>query len=117
MGIILFLVARILQWILSPLFFIYAIITSGSLKKLSDYFHNVAFGIDQLGNAMGGPIMNHLLLKDSSKYPYGDVDMTISHVTGVNYLSGNLTWLGRLIAKILNKIDKNHVQNAAQNEQ
>lgn len=117
MGIILFIVARFLQWLLSPLFFIYAIIRLFSFKKISNYFHDVAFSIDQLGNTMGAPIMNDLLLKKDPAKLYGNPDETISHVTGVNYLAGKLTKFGLIIKWILNKLDKNHVENAASNEQ
>ena len=117
MGVILFIVARFLQWALTPLFFIYSTIRFMNFKKISEYFHNVAFSIDQLGNVMGAPIMNDLLLKENPTKLYGNPDETISHVTGVNYKSNKLKFFGILLAKILNKIDKNHVQNAAENEQ
>lgn len=117
MGVILFLVARFLQWVLTPVFFIYAIIRLRNFKKISKYFHDVAFSIDQLGNTMGAPIMNDVLLKDSNVYPYGDMDKTISHCTGVNEKNNNLTRWGRLLAWILNKIDPNHTTKAAVNEQ
>ena len=117
MGVILFLIARILQWLLQPLFFIYAIIRLANFKKISTYFKNVAFSLDQLGNVMGAPIMNDVLLKRSPAKLYGNEDETISHVTGVNYLANKLTIFGKALAWILNKIDKNHVQNAAINEQ
>lgn len=116
MGIILFIVARLLQWLLTPLFFIYVLITRFNFKSLSDYFHKVAFGIDQLGNVMGGPIMNDFLLKKNPPLNYGNPDQTISYVTGINYKAGTLTFLGKFIAKILNFIDKDHVQKAS-NEQ
>ncbi|GAF91623.1 unnamed protein product, partial [marine sediment metagenome] len=88
-------------------------------KKISKYFHNVAFSRDQLGNAMGGEVMNSLLLKSEKDAPklYGNVDETISHVTGVNYLANNTTKLGTFVAKVLNKLDKNHVENAAVTDQ
>jgi hypothetical protein len=119
MGILLVILARVLQWFFAPLFVIYAIVKLRNFKKVSDYFHNIAFGRDQLGNTMGGPLMNNLLLKNKSKAPklYGNVDETISHITGVNFLAGNTTWLGNFVAKVLNKVDKNHVQNAAATEQ
>lgn len=117
MGVILFIVARTLQWLLSPVFFIYSIIRLFNFKKINDYFHDVAFSMDQLGNVMGAPIMNDLLLKKDPTKLYGNPDETISHVTGVNYLSGKLTKFGLVLKRILNKLDKNHVENASKNEQ
>ena len=117
MGFILFIVARFLQWLLTPLFFIYSIIRISDFKKLSDYFHNVAFGIDQLGNVMGSTIMNDWLLKSTSTHLYGNPDETISFVTGVNYKAKTLTSFGYFIAHTLDFVDKNHVEKAAENEQ
>ena len=115
MGIILFIIARILQWILTPVFFLYAIIRLRNVKKISEYFHKVALGIDQLGNVMGGPIMNDVLITKDG-YKFGNEDETISHVVGKNYPL-TLTWTGFALAMALNTIDPNHVQNAAQNDQ
>ena len=58
-GVILFIIATILFWILSPLFIIYALFKA---SNLSVYFRNVALSIDQLGNTMGAPMMNNLLI-------------------------------------------------------
>jgi hypothetical protein len=117
MGLILFIVARFLQWLLTPLFYLYAIARLGSFKKISKYFHDVAFAIDQLGNVMGAPIMNDVLLKKEPVKLFGNPDETISHCVGVNYLGGKLTIFGLALKWILNKIDKNHVEKAAENEQ
>lgn len=117
MGIILFIVARFLQWLLTPLFFVYSVIRLHNFKDLSDYFHNVAFGIDQLGNVMGSTIMNDLMLKKGSPKLYGNPDETISHVTGVNYKAKTLTDFGYFVAHTLNFVDKDHVEKAAENEQ
>lgn len=117
MGLLLFIVARFLQWLLTPLFFIYAIFRFRDSRRISKYFHDVAFGIDQLGNVMGAPIMNDLLLKKNPAKLYGNPDETISHTTSVNYFGGKLTWLGVFIAKTLDFLDKDHMKKAFENEQ
>lgn len=117
MGTLLLITARILQMILSPIFYLYAIIRLHNLKKISDYFANIAFGIDQLGNIMGAPIMNDVLLKKDAIKLYGNPDETISNVTGVNYIAKKMTWCGRLIARMLNNVEAQHVEKAAKNEQ
>lgn len=118
MGIILFIVSVILLWILTPVFLLWALITKMfNFKALSTYFHGIAFAIDQLGNVMGAPIMNALLLKKEPAKLYGNPDETISHVTGVNYVNRKLTSFGYFVAHTLNFVDPNHVEKAAQNEQ
>lgn len=112
MGIILYIIAVIMFWILSPLFLLFAII---NVTNHSKYFRNVALSIDQLGNTMGGPLMNMFLLKEESTHKFGNPDETISFCLGVNKLNNTLNKLGLFIANKLNKIDKNHVENAVKN--
>lgn len=118
MGLLLFIVAVVLMWALSPLFVLYAIVRKiFKLKKLGEYFHNVAFAIDQLGNVMGAPIMNDFLLKKEPAKLYGNPDETISHVTGVNYKAMKLTAFGYFVAHTLDALDENHVTKAANTDQ
>jgi len=114
MGIILFLIATIMLWILSPLFIIYSLIKT---PNLSNYFRDTALSIDQLGNTMGGPIMNNVLIKSESLFKFGNPDQTISYVLGKNQELKTLTRMGLFIVKILNKIEKNHVEKAVEYEQ
>jgi hypothetical protein len=114
MGFVLFIVARFLQWILTPIFLIYALFRA---KNIDKYLFDIAFSIDQLGNVIGAPMMNDILLKKNPTKTYGNPDETISHVTGVNYMSNKLSIFGKILVMILNSIDKNHVQKAANNEQ
>jgi hypothetical protein len=60
---------------------------------------------------------NDVMLKKNPTKLYGSPDETISHVTGVNYLAKKLTKLGFILAFVLNKVDKNHVEKAANNNQ
>ena len=114
-GVILFIIATILFWILSPLFIIYALFKA---SNLSVYFRNVALSIDQLGNTMGAPMMNNLLMKKNCTYAkFGNPDQTISYVLGINYKLNSLNKLGLLIVKILDKIDNQHVEKAVKYEQ
>ncbi len=115
MGIILFIIARILQWILTPVFFLYAIVRLGNLNKISEYFKTVAISIDQLGNVMGGPIMNDFLITKDG-YKFGNPDETISKILGKNYPL-TLTWLGFALSMGLNRIDPNHIQDAVNSDE
>ncbi len=117
MGTILLIVAVLLFSIISPLYLIGGVIISGNLKNISKYCHNIAFAIDQLGNVMGGPLMNKWLLKKNPAKLYGNPDETISHVTGVNYKAETLTSFGYFVAHCLDAVDPNHVEKAANNDQ
>lgn len=125
-GILLFVVARTAFWIIQPVFVIWAVCSLTIFNKkdiktrfsdISEYFHDSAFGIDQLGNVMGAPIMNDLLLTKMAKKLYGNVDETISHVTGINHQDKTLTLFGIGVARMLNNVDPSHVQKAAVTDQ
>jgi len=83
----------------------------GWWDRVGDYFFVSAKAIDQLGNVMCRDMFNSLLIKDDTQ-PFGDEDETISSVLGKNYMSNNLTTVGKALAWILNTLDPNHVQDA-----
>lgn len=117
MGIILYIIAKILYLVLSPITMLYAIVKLLFKGGLSKYFYDLAFAIDQLGNVMIAPMANDVLIKKDAPKLYGNPDETISHVTGVNYLARTLTPFGYFVAHTLDAVDKNHVEKAAENEQ
>jgi len=118
MKILILIVAVVLLWLLSPVFIIYALFKFlFRIGQLSEYCYWLAFAIDQMGNVMGAPIMNDVLLKKEATHKYGNPDETISHVTGVNYLSKMLTSGGYFVAHCLNTAEKNHVEKAAETDQ
>lgn len=104
---ILFLIAVVLGVILYPIGIIYSV-----LKHISDMFKTLAIGINQFGNVTCSMLFNDTLIKKNG-YKFGNPDDTISRVLGKNKATNTLTKTGRLLADLLNKIDKNHVENAA----
>ena len=108
-GFILFIIAKVLSIILFPLGFFYSLITFR--VGLSNYFERVAISIDQEGNVIMSVIFNDILRKKGG-HKFGDPDETISMVLGINKASKTLTRLGRWIAYILNKIEKDHVEKS-----
>ena len=117
MTFILYIIAKLLYAILSPITMLYAVIKLSFKGGLSKYFYDLALAIDQLGNVMIAPMANDVLLKENPAKKYGNTDETISHVTGVNYLSKDLTDFGYFVAHTLDAVDENHVEKAAENEQ
>jgi hypothetical protein len=45
-------------------------------------------------------------------YRFGNEDVTISHVLGMNKKFNNLTFTGKALSWLLNKIEKDHVEKA-----
>ena len=71
----------------------------------------VAILIDQAGNVFMGPFLNDTMQREG--YEFGHYNETISTVLGINKAMNTLTWFGRLLAAVLNWIDKDHVEKAA----
>ena len=112
MEVILFLIASLLKWILSPLLYWYGIIRSLQLKEFLKWHKDLAISKDQYGNVVGKYFWNDYLIKSYSKYKFGHPDETISSVEGKNKLNNTLTSLGKWLADFLNKREKNHVEKA-----
>ena len=111
MGILLFIIALILTVLLCPIGVLYSI-----FKMILVFFARllflVAIGIDKIGNVVCADLFNDTLIKQDSKYKFGDVKDTISKVLGVNKRDDTLTKLGIFLANVLNWIEKDHVENA-----
>ena len=72
----------------------------------------LVIGINQFGNVTCAHLFNDTLIKKGG-YQFGNPDDTISRVLGKNKSTYTLTKAGRMLADLLNFIDKNHVENAA----
>ena len=122
-GFVLFLISIIIASVLGPVAFIYTIIRS--LVRLSRtemqmlfgrLFYFMAYSIDQFGNVIGQYLFNDTLITNDSTYKFGNPDVTISAVLGMNKKNKTLSKLGTYICNILNYIDPNHVEKAADSE-
>ena len=122
-GFVLFLISIVIASVLGPVAFIYTIIRS--LVRLSRtemqmlfgrLFYFMAYSIDQFGNVIGQYLFNDTLITNDSTYKFGNPDVTISAVLGMNKKNKTLSKLGTYICNILNYIDPNHVEKAADSE-
>lgn len=128
--LILYIVAKLLYLVFSPIGFVYAIIRvltrvgfKEAWKQLRRYFMAIAVSIDQKGNVIMQELFNDLLIRDMfrldswdkdepyhivKKIPFGNEDETISSVLGKNYINGTLTPMGKLLDWVLCKLEPNH---------
>lgn len=113
-GLLLLAISLILLVLTTPLGFIYglghAIITRG-LTGLGEYSLKIAISIDQLGNVIMQHLLNLLWIRKGG-YKFGNRDETISSALGRNKVFGTLTGFGRLMDRILDRIDPNHSLNS-----
>ncbi|MCZ2338182.1 MAG: hypothetical protein LC127_08260 [Chitinophagales bacterium] len=110
-GLLLLVCALGLAAVLLPIGFIYQLVRN-LLVSSNRYLFKIAKSIDQLGNVVCESFFNLILIKDDSLSPFGNEDKTISTVLGLNKRLNNLTWLGKALERLLNLIDKNHVEKA-----
>lgn len=106
MGTLLAFVAVVLAALLYPFGLIITFFIN-LYKRLDQQFLAIATSIDTSGNVVCKDLFN-LTLITKKGYLFGNRKETISSVLGKNQLEGTLSWCGKAIAFILNKIDKNH---------
>lgn len=114
-GIVLFILSLIILCIVGPLAFIYAI-AKPIFQVISRLLYFLAYSVDQLGNVLSATLFDDLLIKGKNKYKFGNPDITISAVLGENKHRGTLTKAGVLLCRLLNLIDKDHVEKARKEE-
>ena len=109
-GFILLIIALCLSVVLLPIGFAFQIITA-LFKAIDKYLFRIAKSIDQLGNVVCEHLLNVTMIKKNG-YKFGFEDVTISHVLGMNEKTNTLSGAGKLLAWLLNTIDKDHNQKA-----
>ena len=113
-GFILLIIALCLSVVLLPLGFAFQIVTA-LFKAVDKYLFRIAKSIDQLGNVVCEHLLNVTMIKKNG-YKFGNEDVTISHVLGMNEKTNTLSGAGKLLAWLLNTIDKDHNQKAIEYE-
>jgi hypothetical protein len=114
-NLLLLVIAIILFIVIGSLGFVYSIIVK-ILRTSSVYFWQIALAIDELGNTVCQDLFNDTM-RAKGGHRFGNSNETVSHVLGKLKAEGKLLPLGKFLAWILNKIDKYHVEKAAENPQ
>ncbi|PCJ33022.1 MAG: hypothetical protein COA90_00930 [Gammaproteobacteria bacterium] len=118
MTIFLVLLAGLLLLLLSPIATSYFLIKCLVFKQdCRPWFFNVALTIDQAINVIAAELFNDVLLKTRQYALFGYPDETPSSVLGKNELKNNLSFLGRLLKTLLNKIDPNHTASSIEHDE
>ncbi len=115
-NLILAFVAILLFIILEPISFLYVNFFKEpfSWSRLSGYWRGFAIAVDRFGNYQYRSLFNRFLIFENA-YQFGDFRETISSALGKNERDGTLTKTGRLLVKILNKIDPEHCRKSINN--
>lgn len=109
------ILAIILSLVFFPIALVYAIFTRGFNVLGKDSWYK-AIAIDQLGNVWCKHLFNDIMIHPDG-HRFGDPNETVSHVLGKNKEKNTLYFTGKGLAWMLNKIEKNHVENAVINKQ
>ena len=110
-GFVLFIVALVLLIVLSATTFVISFTYYLLRCKLSKWFRDMALVLDVLGNVMCAQVFN-IALKKKGGFEFGNPTHTISYVLGKNEELNKLTYIGKLLVKVLNSIEKNHCKKA-----
>lgn len=106
-GIFLFLIAYLLFLPLTLLNFI-ILLFKGKAEK---YFLSSATNLDRFANYEFRTLFN-LTLRKKHGYEFGNFEETISSVLGKNQRDGTLSFVGKCLAWVLDKIDKDHCRKS-----
>lgn len=101
-GLILFIVALVIFAIAFPIALIYL-----ALDTITKTLFKIAIVIDMGGNVLCAELFNDYLIKKKG-YKFGNRKETISSVLGKNQIMNTLKPAGKLLADLLDKIDKRH---------
>ena len=115
-NMILAFVAVLLFVILEPISAVYVLFikTKFTWKRFSGYYRDFAVAVDRFGNYQYRSLFNRFLRTEQG-YEFGDFRETISSALGKNERDGTLTKTGKLLVKILNKIDPEHCRKSINN--
>ena len=108
LGIMLFLLSLIL---ILPLTIANFLIVSSKGKAIG-YFMSTAVNLDRFGNYEFRTLFNSILIRADSQFRFGDFEETISSVLGKNKRAGTLSKSGRMLAGLLDAIEKGHCEKS-----
>ncbi len=126
---ILLRIAVIGSIIMSPLTFIYTVISNvltNNFKNNSEYYYNIALMVDKGLNVIMKKPLNRFMINQKHydyAHKFGNPKESLSHCIGRNNELSKLynlpiqSKLNIFFGKLLNKIDKNHIEKATKNPQ
>lgn len=109
-------VARVFIFILSPVGVAWELVRNPSVEYWGKYFKKIAVSYDQTGNAINGQMLTDCLGNGEGE-KFGNPDETVSGIVGKKKKSNTLSHLGWAIAVCLNKIEKDHVEKAIEEDE
>lgn len=120
-NLILLVIAWLLMRVLITVSFVYTVsklllksfffLDARYLVDLSDWLYDSALTIDMSGNIIGQHFFNDLMIKPDG-YRFGFFNVTISKTLAINKKQGKMYAIGRGLGWLLNKIDKNHLEDS-----
>ena len=118
MNFILLFVSWLLKLIVIPIgiiltIWVFLLQPKTFINSMSNWFYDIALATDKWGNSVLKYPLNKWFI-NSSGYQFGNIKDSISGVCGENKKTNTLLKPGIVLAKILDAIQTNHVENAAE---
>lgn len=115
-GLLLWIVSILLKYfafaiglIFQPIYYLITFKWKSGFGQIGTWFFNMALSNDQGGNVQNSKVFDLLFTKDKTRgVKYGNPDDTVSFVLASNHYKNYLTGAGRLLGRLLNKIDPNN---------
>jgi hypothetical protein len=120
-GLILFILSTILSIVITPIGLLFGLFKAfydrhfiDGIRDVDNKLYDLACTIDLTGNISCSELLNATLITKSSKNLFGKKNEYISSVEGKNERDNTLSNTGNILAKTLNRIDKDHCKNSIQ---
>jgi hypothetical protein len=115
MGILLTIIACTLLFIFTIPAIVVGTVVSLFKHQGDTYFKSIAIGLDHLGNVICQHLFNITLIEKDG-YKFGNIKESVSGVLGKNFEANTCTLVGLYVCKILDTIQKKHVENSIDNK-
>lgn len=120
-GVILFSLSILLSIIITPIGLLFGLFKAfydrhfiDGMRDVDTKLYDLACTIDLTGNISCSELFNATLIKKEAKHLFGKKNEYISSVEGKNERENTLSKAGELLAKVLNRIDKDHCKESIQ---
>lgn len=115
-GLLLWIASIILKYlafaigvVFQPIYYFVTFKWKSGFGQIGNWFFKMALSNDQAGNVQNSQVFEILFTRDKKNaVKYGNPDDSISYVLARNHYKKNLTLVGRLVGRLLNKIDPNN---------
>lgn len=110
MGLLLYILAKLLSAVILPIGYIYGLFRD--FLNISKKFMFIAISLDMTANVICSELFNDIFITSKSKNKFGLIKQTISEVLAINSQMLTLSKMGIIMGNYLNYVDPYHLEKS-----